>query len=91
MHHATLCSADPFHAPAPASLTPQVDLLLGDPTKAKQVLGWNPERTPLEKLVQVGEAAGGLWVGWLVLAAHVLPCSSVSLAVPYLDCLLRPL
>lgn len=31
-----------------------MDLLLGDPTKAKKVLGWDPSRTPLETLVQVG-------------------------------------
>ncbi|GFH33633.1 GDP-mannose 4,6-dehydratase, partial [Haematococcus lacustris] len=27
-----------------------VDLLLGDPTKAKKVLGWNPQATSLEAL-----------------------------------------
>jgi len=30
----------------------EVDLLLGDPTKAKQVLGWNPASTTLEQLIQ---------------------------------------
>lgn len=29
----------------------QVDLLLGDPTKAKTVLGWNPQKTSLQQLV----------------------------------------
>ena len=29
----------------------QVDLLLGDPTKAKTVLGWNPQKTSLQELV----------------------------------------
>jgi GDP-D-mannose dehydratase len=29
-----------------------VDLLLGDPGKAQNVLGWNPQATSLEKLVQ---------------------------------------
>ena len=30
----------------------EVDLLLGDPTKAKEVLGWNPRKTSFEKLVR---------------------------------------
>ena len=29
----------------------QVDLLLGDPTKAKTRLGWNPQKTSLQQLV----------------------------------------
>ena len=29
----------------------QVDLLLGDPTKAKTKLGWNPQKTSLQELV----------------------------------------
>ena len=29
----------------------QVDLLLGDPTKAKTTLGWNPQKTSLQQLV----------------------------------------
>lgn len=28
----------------------QVDLLLGNPAKAKRVLGWDPKQTPLEQL-----------------------------------------
>ena len=28
----------------------QVDLLLGNPAKAKRVLGWDPQQTPLEQL-----------------------------------------
>ncbi|KAI4453183.1 gdp-mannose 46-dehydratase [Holotrichia oblita] len=31
----------------------EVDLLLGDPTKAKNVLGWNPTKTSFEKLVKL--------------------------------------
>ncbi len=30
-----------------------VDNLWGDPTKAKNVLGWNPQSTPYEKLVEI--------------------------------------
>lgn len=30
-----------------------VDNLLGDPTKAKTVLGWNPQKTPYEELVRI--------------------------------------
>ena len=30
----------------------EVDLLLGDPTKAKTVLGWNPRKTSFEELVR---------------------------------------
>ena len=29
----------------------QVDLLLGDPTKARTKLGWNPQKTSLQQLV----------------------------------------
>ena len=29
----------------------QVDLLLGNPTKAKTQLGWNPQKTSLQELV----------------------------------------
>ena len=31
----------------------EVDLLLGDPTKAKTELGWNPRKTSFEKLVKI--------------------------------------
>lgn len=31
----------------------EVDLLLGNPEKAKTVLGWNPTQTPFEKLVEI--------------------------------------
>ena len=31
----------------------EVDQLLGDPTKAKTVLGWNPQKTPFEELVRI--------------------------------------
>jgi GDPmannose 4,6-dehydratase len=31
----------------------EVDLLLGDPTKAKSILGWNPTKTSFEDLVKI--------------------------------------
>ena len=31
----------------------EVDQLLGDPTKAKQKLGWNPQKTSFEELVKI--------------------------------------
>ena len=31
----------------------EVDLLLGDPTKAKELLGWNPRKTSFEELVKL--------------------------------------
>ncbi len=31
----------------------EVDQLLGDPTKAKEVLGWNPRKTTFEELVKI--------------------------------------
>jgi GDPmannose 4,6-dehydratase len=31
----------------------EVDLLLGDPTKAKELLGWNPTKTKFEELVKL--------------------------------------
>ena len=31
----------------------EVDQLLGDPTKAKNVLGWNPQKTSFEELVRI--------------------------------------
>ncbi|MBR4305248.1 MAG: GDP-mannose 4,6-dehydratase, partial [Ruminiclostridium sp.] len=31
----------------------EVDLLLGDPTKAKEKLGWNPRKTSFEELVSI--------------------------------------
>jgi GDPmannose 4,6-dehydratase len=31
----------------------EVDLLLGDPTKAKTVLGWNPTRTSFDELIKI--------------------------------------
>lgn len=36
-----------FYRPA------EVDLLLGDPTKARETLGWNPRKTPFEDLVRI--------------------------------------
>lgn len=31
----------------------EVETLLGDPSKAKELLGWNPNNTPIEKLVKI--------------------------------------
>lgn len=31
----------------------EVDLLLGDPTKAREVLGWNPRKTSFDELVRI--------------------------------------
>ena len=31
----------------------EVDLLLGDPSKAKELLGWNPRKTSFEELVRL--------------------------------------
>ena len=37
----------------PAFFRPaEVDLLLGDPTKAREVLGWNPRQTSFDQLVE---------------------------------------
>lgn len=45
---ATLIEVDPkFFRPA------EVEQLLGDPTKAKTLLGWNPSRTPFQELVNI--------------------------------------
>lgn len=44
----TLVEVDPrYFRPA------EVELLLGDPTKAKTVLGWNPTQTSFEELVKI--------------------------------------
>ena len=44
----TLVEVDPkYFRPA------EVEQLLGDPTKAKTLLGWNPRKTPFEKLVKI--------------------------------------
>ena len=45
---ATLVEVDPkYFRPA------EVDQLLGDPTKAKTMLGWNPQKTSFEDLVRI--------------------------------------
>ncbi len=31
----------------------EVDLLLGNPEKAKKILGWNPSKTPFEELIRI--------------------------------------
>lgn len=43
----TLVEVDPYYF-----RPTEVDMLLGDPTKAKQKLGWNPRRTSFEELVR---------------------------------------
>ena len=44
----TLVEVDPkYFRPA------EVDQLLGNPAKAKSLLGWNPNRTSLEELVRI--------------------------------------
>ena len=44
----TLIEVDPnYYRPA------EVESLLGDPTKAKTQLGWNPSRTSIEELVKI--------------------------------------
>jgi GDPmannose 4,6-dehydratase len=44
----TLVEVDPkYFRPA------EVDQLLGDPTKAKKQLGWNPNKTSFEDLVKI--------------------------------------
>ena len=44
----TLIEVDPrYFRPA------EVETLLGDPTKAKSVLGWNPTKTPFPELVKI--------------------------------------
>ena len=44
----TLVEVDPkYFRPA------EVDQLLGDPSKAKRVLGWNPQKTSFEELVRI--------------------------------------
>ena len=31
----------------------EVDLLLGDPAKARELLGWNPRKTSFDELVKI--------------------------------------
>ena len=31
----------------------EVDLLLGDPSKARELLGWNPRKTSFDELVKI--------------------------------------
>jgi GDPmannose 4,6-dehydratase len=42
-----ICVDPKFFRPA------EVDLLLGDPSKAKNILGWNPRKTSFEELVKI--------------------------------------
>jgi GDPmannose 4,6-dehydratase len=44
----TLIEVDPrYYRPT------EVDQLLGDPTKAKKLLGWNPTKTSFEQLIKI--------------------------------------
>ena len=44
----TLIEVDPkYFRPA------EVDQLLGDPSKAREQLGWNPQKTSFEELVKI--------------------------------------
>jgi hypothetical protein len=76
--------------PSCCALLPQVDLLLGDPAKAQNVLGWNPQATSLEKLVQeMGEWGTGSMLMAIVFSSpvHVMvnpkglqPCTTACFA-----------
>ena len=49
----------------------EVDQLLGDPTKAKTMLGWNPRKTPFEELVRIMVAHDMKFVRKLYLKAKM--------------------
>ena len=42
-----MCIRDRYFRPS------EVEQLLGDPTKARTLLGWNPTSTPFEELVRI--------------------------------------
>lgn len=53
-HESERCGETVVFAVSPEFFRPaEVDLLLGNPEKAKTVLGWNPTQTPFEKLVEI--------------------------------------
>ena len=49
----------------------EVDQLLGDPTKAKEQLGWNPTKTSFEELVKIMVKHDMTFVKKLFLKAQV--------------------
>jgi GDPmannose 4,6-dehydratase len=49
----------------------EVEQLLGDPTKAKTLLGWNPRKTSFEQLVKLMVANDMRFVRKLKLRAEV--------------------
>ena len=49
----------------------EVDQLLGDPTKAKTKLGWNPQKTSFEDLVKIMVRHDMKFVKKLFLKAHM--------------------
>ena len=62
----TLVEVDPrFFRPA------EVEQLLGDPTKAKTLLGWNPRKTSFEDLVKIMVEHDMRFVKKLYLKAHL--------------------
>ena len=62
----TLVEVDPrFFRPA------EVEQLLGDPTKAKTLLGWNPRKTSFEDLVKIMVEHDMRFVKKLYLKAHM--------------------
>ena len=61
-----LVEVDPrFFRPA------EVEQLLGDPTKAKTLLGWNPRKTSFEDLVKIMVEHDMRFVKKLYLKAHM--------------------
>jgi GDPmannose 4,6-dehydratase len=62
----SLVEVDPrFFRPA------EVEQLLGDPTKAKTLLGWNPRKTSFEDLVKIMVEHDMRFVKKLYLKAHM--------------------
>ena len=62
----TLVEVDPrFFRPA------EVEQLLGDPTKAKTLLGWNPRKTSFEELIKIMVDHEMRFVKKLYLKAHL--------------------
>jgi GDPmannose 4,6-dehydratase len=62
----SLVEVDPrFFRPA------EVEQLLGDPTKAKTLLGWNPRKTSFEDLIKIMVEHDMRFVRKLYLKAHL--------------------
>ena len=49
----------------------EVEQLLGDPTKAKTLLGWNPRKTTFEELVRIMVASDMRFVKKLYLRSQM--------------------